>query len=45
MRTALRCPCRHSASEQYEPDAIGYAASPDGNAWTKRQDNPIFKKI
>ncbi|MGA2866575.1 MAG: family 43 glycosylhydrolase [Verrucomicrobiota bacterium] len=33
----------YSAGEQYEPDAIGYATSPDGNAWTKRLDNPIFK--
>ena len=33
----------YSGGEQYEPDAIGYAASPDGLHWTKRHDNPIFK--
>jgi predicted GH43/DUF377 family glycosyl hydrolase len=33
----------YSAGEQYEPDAIGYATSPDGLTWTKHQDNPIFK--
>lgn len=32
----------YSAGEQYEPDAIGYATSPDGNLWTKAKDNPIF---
>ena len=25
-----------------EPDDIGYATSPDGLTWTKRDDNPIF---
>lgn len=33
----------YSGGEQEEPDAIGYATSPDGIVWTKRQDNPIFK--
>lgn len=33
----------YSGGEQYEPDAIGYATSPDGLAWTKRAGNPIFK--
>lgn len=32
----------YSGGEQYEPDAIGAAASPDGNTWSKRADNPIF---
>jgi predicted GH43/DUF377 family glycosyl hydrolase len=31
----------YSAGEQYEPNAIGYATSPDGLKWTKRKD-PIF---
>lgn len=33
----------YSAGEQYEPDAIGYATSPDGKIWTKRNENPVFK--
>ena len=33
----------YSGGEQYEPDAIGYATSPDGIAWTKSPLNPIFK--
>jgi beta-1,2-mannobiose phosphorylase / 1,2-beta-oligomannan phosphorylase len=33
----------YSGGEQYEPDAIGYATSPDGIHWTKNGDNPIFK--
>ncbi len=33
----------YSAGEQYEPDAIGYATSPDGLAWTKNDSNPIFR--
>ncbi len=32
----------YSGGEQYEPNAIGYATSPDGLKWT-RQGNPIFK--
>ena len=33
----------YSGGEQYEPDAIGYATSPDGLTWTKCKANPIFK--
>ncbi len=33
----------YSGGEQYEPNAIGYATSPDGLAWTKHRDNPIFR--
>ena len=33
----------YSAGEQYEPDAIGYATSLDGLAWTKLAANPVFK--
>jgi predicted GH43/DUF377 family glycosyl hydrolase len=32
----------YSGGEQYEPDAIGYATSPDGNFWTKSAGNPVF---
>jgi len=32
----------YSGGEQYEPDAIGYATSPDGLSWTKSKSNPIF---
>jgi predicted GH43/DUF377 family glycosyl hydrolase len=31
----------YSGGEQYEPDAIGYATSPDGLKWTKRKE-PVF---
>jgi predicted GH43/DUF377 family glycosyl hydrolase len=31
----------YSGGEQYEPDAIGYAESGDGLAWTKRK-SPVF---
>ena len=31
----------YSAGEQYEPNAIGYATSPDGMAWTK-YPAPVF---
>lgn len=31
----------YSGGEQYEPDAIGYATSPDGLQWTKREQ-PVF---
>lgn len=31
----------YSAGEQYEPNAIGYATSPDGIHWTRRPE-PIF---
>ena len=33
----------YSGGEQYEPDAIGYATSPDGQHWTKHSDNPVFQ--
>jgi predicted GH43/DUF377 family glycosyl hydrolase len=33
----------YSGGEQYEPDAIGYATSPDGRNWTKSEANPIFR--
>lgn len=33
----------YSGGEQWEPDAIGYATSPDGVNWSKHPDNPIFK--
>lgn len=32
----------YSGGEQYEPDAMGYATSPDGVKWTKSEANPIF---
>jgi predicted GH43/DUF377 family glycosyl hydrolase len=33
----------YSGGEQYEPNAIGYATSPDGQKWTKHDRNPIFR--
>lgn len=33
----------YSGGEQYEPDAIGYAISPDGLQWTRHDPNPIFQ--
>ncbi|MHB1038124.1 MAG: family 43 glycosylhydrolase [Pirellulales bacterium] len=33
----------YSGGEQYEPDAIGYATSRDGLAWTRHGVNPVFK--
>jgi predicted GH43/DUF377 family glycosyl hydrolase len=33
----------YSGGEQYEPDAIGYATSPDGLTWTRHEANPIFR--
>jgi predicted GH43/DUF377 family glycosyl hydrolase len=33
----------YSGGEQYEPNAIGYATSPDGRKWTKHKENPIFR--
>ena len=33
----------YSGGEQREPNAIGYATSPDGIRWGKRDDNPIFQ--
>jgi hypothetical protein len=32
----------YSGGDQYEPDAIGYATSPDGLHWHKMPANPIF---
>ena len=32
----------YSGGEQNEPNAIGYATSPDGLVWTKHTDNPVF---
>ena len=32
----------YSGGEQNEPNAIGYATSPDGSNWTKYGGNPIF---
>ena len=32
----------YSGGEQNEPNAIGYATSPDGLVWTKYAGNPIF---
>jgi predicted GH43/DUF377 family glycosyl hydrolase len=32
----------YSGGEQNEPNAIGYATSPDGLNWTKHSDNPVF---
>jgi predicted GH43/DUF377 family glycosyl hydrolase len=32
----------YSGGDQYEPDAIGYATSPDGLHWHKHPANPIF---
>ncbi len=33
----------YSGGEQYEPDAIGHATSPDGRTWTRHEKNPIFR--
>jgi predicted GH43/DUF377 family glycosyl hydrolase len=33
----------YSGGDQYEPDAIGYATSPDGLTWERHPANPIFK--
>jgi predicted GH43/DUF377 family glycosyl hydrolase len=53
-KDAVMCPCViydnqeqlfkmwYSGGEQYEPDAIGYATSPDGISWTKHPSNPVF---
>jgi predicted GH43/DUF377 family glycosyl hydrolase len=32
----------YSGGEQNEPNAIGYATSPDGLTWTKHAANPVF---
>ena len=33
----------YSGGDQYEPDAIGCATSPDGLTWTRHEANPIFR--
>jgi predicted GH43/DUF377 family glycosyl hydrolase len=33
----------YSGGEQGEPNAIGYATSPDGLKWTKHRHNPVFR--
>jgi beta-xylosidase len=33
----------YSGGEQIEPDAIGYATSPDGKTWSKLPANPVFR--
>ncbi len=33
----------YSGGEQYEPNAIGYATSPDGLHWSKHPQNPVFR--
>jgi predicted GH43/DUF377 family glycosyl hydrolase len=33
----------YSAGDQYEPDAIGYATSPDGLTWKKHPANPVLR--
>jgi predicted GH43/DUF377 family glycosyl hydrolase len=33
----------YSGGEQNEPNAIGYATSPDGVKWTRHAANPIFR--
>ena len=35
----------YSGGEQYEPNAIGYATSPDGLGWTKYEGNPILAAL
>lgn len=32
----------YSGGEQHEPNAIGYATSPDGLTWKKHAGNPVF---
>ena len=40
--TALKFRMWYSGGEENEPNAIGYATSPDGQRWTKDAANPIF---
>lgn len=35
--------CVLKDGEQYEPDAIGYATSPDGLTWARHEGNPVIK--
>lgn len=32
----------YSGGGWFEPDALGYAESPDGVSWTRRSDEPVF---
>jgi hypothetical protein len=54
-KTSLQCPnvlydaasgqykMWYCGGEQYEPDAVGYATSPDGVTWTRYGANPIYE--
>jgi predicted GH43/DUF377 family glycosyl hydrolase len=33
----------YSGGEQNEPNAIGFATSPDGLTWTRAKNNPVFR--
>jgi predicted GH43/DUF377 family glycosyl hydrolase len=33
----------YCGGEQWEPNAVGYATSPDGLVWTRLQDKPVFQ--
>jgi hypothetical protein len=33
----------YSGGDQYEPDAIGFATSPDGLSWVRNPANPVFR--
>jgi predicted GH43/DUF377 family glycosyl hydrolase len=33
----------YSGGDRYEPDAIGYAMSPDGTNWARVQDGPVLR--
>jgi predicted GH43/DUF377 family glycosyl hydrolase len=35
----------YSGGDNYEPDALGYATSPDGLHWTKLASNPMFRPL
>jgi predicted GH43/DUF377 family glycosyl hydrolase len=35
----------YCGGDNYEPDAIGYATSPDGLHWTKTASNPVFTPL
>jgi beta-1,2-mannobiose phosphorylase / 1,2-beta-oligomannan phosphorylase len=52
-KTSLMCPSVlrgadgkyhmwYSGGERYEPDAIGYATSPDGSRWTRVRGTPVL---
>jgi predicted GH43/DUF377 family glycosyl hydrolase len=53
-KTAIMCPSVlrddhgryhmwYSGGERYEPDAIGYATSPDGKTWERVGDEPVLR--